>query len=382
MSASAAPGQQPALGSRGAADAEAQADVDKPEPSLGGFDFSLTLYDYSGLETSPEAYENMLGFTFEPSFALGKRLFKGRWAEELHLSGYWAVWSELVGNDARFRGATFNSPTVMNDAPEQVAIAQARAPAENTEYRFEGLSRRAATSDVFVTLDHDKVYVLPLLNVVLGADLRLTLPASAASFSAGLRFAPALGLSARREFGPVTVRYGARLVQFFYASTVAPVATDPDPVVVNGQEVQPFRPSTTDGFNPNRALQHRLIVSAALPKKFGVSFMYALFHTWLHAPTQCSVAGVPTADLCASGSTLNPSNRGQQLDGHYFNADLSYAVTDYLSLSLGLSTFRPVRLPNGAISNPFISINRNNFSTAYLSMSASAEALVSAVRTR
>jgi hypothetical protein len=78
--------------------------------------------------------------------------------------------------------------------------------------------------------------------------------------------------------------------------------------------------------------------------------------------------------MCAEQPRFGGSN---WRNDHWFLASVDWSRGP-VSLSLGLSTYRPLIETNGTLSQPFLELNRSNASTVYLSFSTSAEQLVDA----
>ena len=57
-------------------------------------------------------------------------------------------------------------------------------------------------------------------------------------------------------------------------------------------------------------------------------------------------------------------------------------ATSFFTVGLGLSTFQPLRQPDGTLANPFLRFNRDNHSSVYLSLALNAESLASAIKKR
>jgi hypothetical protein len=88
------------------------------------------------------------------------------------------------------------------------------------------------------------------------------------------------------------------------------------------------------------------------------------------------------ADVCADGLALGQVRRPAQRDSQWFMFEASWRATSWFTLGLGISTFQPSRSPNGEARNPFVSVDRNNYTTLFLSLSANAEALATAIKNK
>jgi hypothetical protein len=336
-------------------------------PPFAGFDLELTLTETSGVVFLPEAYANQLGVAFAPRYALGERWFRGRWAQPLSLSAAFLLSHELTGNDPRFRGGRFPSAALFQKEPDRLGLI---------EGQVDGTGRRLAPEDLSFSLAHPKIYELLGGAVVAHAELKVVLPTSGPSLLSGLLAAPSAALGARWTVGPVEVGYVLRGTQYFFSTPIAPIAPLMEPVIVNGQEVEPYRPSSSTSANPSFGLANALSVSAELPHRLSASVEYTLIHTVLSALLGCAVEGVPTADLCRDGAELGYVQTRGQRDSGAFAAEVGWRAQEGLALALGLSTFRPVRLPDGQLANPLWSLTRDNATTVYLSATFGAAALL------
>ena len=367
--------QQAAAPSNEPVPTETSAEVapDKPDvpARLGGFDLNLTLFNSSGVFFGAEGYTNTFTLWVAPSFAIGKRLFKNRWLEPLTVSARVPFEFEVVGNDARFRGTGFASPSLLS-SPEQLPITQAQQPPTG---QIDGPVHQAALlEDTWVAVSHPKLFTLPRAEIVFGAGMRFVLPTSAASRQAGLITAGSIGLFAERELGAFTLNYAVRPTKYFFTRSVPPLNSTPGTFTLNGQQQQTYEPGSTGVGNPNWGVIHGLSVGVKLPKGFALSAMYYLFHISPFHPSVCTVDGVPTADVCTDGKLVGDVRQGAMRTDQWFLAEVEWK-NPLFTAGLGISTYRPLENPDGTISQPFFVANRNNYTTVYLSLSASAEEL-------
>lgn len=348
--------------------------------TLKGFDLDVTLTESSGVVFASEAYENVLAVTLDPRFYLGKQLFKGGWAEPLSLSANLTVDGELAGNSGGYRGFSFASPALRRDAPETILFAQAAGDATATPPdSVDGTARRAVVSDLRLGLSHEKVLTIPVVGVEVAASARVVLPTSSYSRNIGLRAAPSLSAGLHRTLGRFELRWDLRGTYFFVSSTTAPVVGPSGTVIVGGLDVTPDRFASTGSPNSSHALVNTVSVAVELPANFSLAAEYSLSNLWKQPLGACTVDGVPTADVCRDGPALGMVQSLGQTDSQSFWLEAGWKMNAWGSLGLGLSTMRPVRAPNGLIANPFLQVNRDNYSSIYLSLYVNAEALASAL---
>ncbi len=346
---------------------------------------SLSLWEVSGITGGGESYQNQLALLLEPSLRLGTiwprapRLLRPlRLALELQLS------VELTGNDARFHGAQFASPTFLPGGPEAIAISGAGLAAQAAAGQIEGTGRRALLSDLWLGLSHGSLYTIPRLGVDLGGRLGLTLPTSAPSQNAGLRASLSFGLSLTRTFFKrLELSFALRHVQYFYRHATADVATlDPQLVMVNGRLEPLYVPQRSAELNPRFGFVNVFAAELELTKRLTLSASYSLTNTFTYALGPESVPGVPAADLCADGAAVAAASGGHAVacgsraerDTHWFQLHLELELWPALSLSLGLSTLQPVRHEGGPVSNPFLqTLPTANYTTLELGLSVDLE---------
>lgn len=351
-----------------AASAEVPSAKAEVPSTLGGFDLELALSEVSGLVFAPGAYENQLGLTLSPSYALGQRLWAGTFAESLTLAAELVLESELSGNDPRFRATSFATAALFRDSPERLPLLS---------YGVDGLNRQGLLSDLTLALTGAELATLPW-QLGLGASVRVVLPTSSSSRNRGLWAAPSASVQLEKKLSRLTLSWSLGGTVYLFSSASAQIARNPEPVEVNGLLVEPYQPPS-GAPNPSHGLSNVLSAAVELPREFSVSAQYALMHTWAHALSGCEVPGVPTADVCRDGALVGTVQKGLgQSDEHAFTLEVGVRPFGWGAFALGLSTYRPVRAPDGSIANPFLQLNRDNYSTVYLSFSVSAVQLLAA----
>jgi hypothetical protein len=343
---------------------------------LGGFDLHLTIFNSSGVYFGSEGYTNSFTLWLEPSFALGKRIAKGRWLEPLTISARVPFEFEVVGSDPRFRGTGFSSPTLFSN-PEQLPITQAQQPSSG---QVDGTVHQAALiEDTWLSVSHPKLFTVPKLGVVFGGGLRAVLPTSSSSRNAGLITAGSVGVFAEREFGPVEISYAVRPTKYFFSRPIPAISSTPGTFELNGKQEPTWQPGSTGVPNPDWAIVHGLSVDVKLPKGLSVSATYYLFHVSPNHPSTCTVEGVPTANVCLDGPLVGDVRHDAMRTDQWFLASIDWK-TPIVTAGLGLSTYRPLQDTNGKLAQPFFVSNRNNYTTVYLSLTFSAEELAQLIR--
>jgi hypothetical protein len=368
----AAPSEEPVPSEAVAQAPELKSAAEKPT-RLGGFDLGLTVFNSSGVYFGPEGYSNTLTFWLEPSFAVGKRFFKGSWFERLAVGARLPIEVELAGSDPRFRGSRFGNSQLIN-APESLPILAAQSPSSGN---VDGLAHHPVLlGDAWLSIAHGKLFRVPLLGVDVSSSLRMVLPTSLASRNAGLVSSLGLGLALERKFfDSLTVGYAVRPTKYFYSRTQGRIAALGTSVEINGRAESTWTPQSTGVANPSFGLINGFWAQLELPRGFALSLNYFLFNTRPYEVAGgCGAAGVPLSNLCTDGAQVGDARAGVWRNEHWFLGSVDYSHS-FWELSLGLSTFRPVNNPDGAISQPFFEANRNNYTTVYLSFAAHAEAL-------
>jgi hypothetical protein len=331
---------------------------------FGGFDLGLTSFLSSGVYFAPESYTLTLTVWLEPSWRLGAKFFKGSWFEGLTLAVRMPIETELTGSDARFRGTGYAAGAQFN-TPEGLAGLAPLAGVVDGPIRTPVI-----LGDLWVSLIQGNTLTIPGVGITLANSLRLALPTSLGSRNTGYLAGLSLGFIFDKSLGPVHLTYVFRPAKYFY-STSTPQRTGATTAVINGRTEELWRPPSTGISNPNFGLINGLSASVELPLGFSTSASYFLFNIMPFPLGECSVAGVPQA-TCSEQPKFGGS---QWRNDHWFLASVDWAKGP-VSLSLGLSTYKPINQPDGKISQPFIEANRNNATTLYLSFSTSAEQLV------
>jgi len=362
---------------------------------LKGFDLEVSIASSSGVYFTREAYTNTLSLAFDPSFAIGRRFFEGRWLEALTLGVHLPVEIELTGADPRFRGRGFRTAGLI-DTPEQAPIAEAQVPPPGQ------ISGAAADpvllGDTWLGITHGKLFEIPRAKINFGAGLRAVLPTSAASRNAGLITAASVGIFADRAFGPASVGYSVRPTKYFFTRSSPAIKPLNQPVLVNGQEIMPEVADSTGTFNPDWGIVHGLNAGVDLPADLSVSASYLLLHVAPLRPSTCLVDGVPLANTCDDGPAVGNLNPNALSHDQWFTFELAWKPK-LATVALGVSTYRPLFKTSGdprlgpegclsasaceattrkAVEQPFLSFDANNYTTLYLSITASAEQLAQA----
>ncbi len=339
---------------------------------LKGFDLSLTVFDSSGVFFGEGGYSNDFTLWLEPSWSFGKTFFKGSWFEHLSFSSRIPVETQLAGNDPRFNSRGYASRDVFITpgtlyTPESAAVARGQASGPR--------SNGALLGDMFLQLSHGHLFTVPVLGVTVSAAVRSLLPTSTGSRNAGFIASLGTGLVFERTFfDRLSLGYMVRPTYYFYSRTQGGISPLGTPVEINGNPEATWTPPSTGEANPRFMMLDGFWATVELPKGFSVSAMYFLFNTKPYDVTGgCNPAGVAGADVCRD-SLGRP---GAWRDEQWFlvSADFHHS---FWGLSLGVSTFRPLRNLDGTLAQPFFESNRNNYTTVYLSFSAHAEGIAAA----
>ncbi|MBL8919996.1 MAG: hypothetical protein JNJ54_14115 [Myxococcaceae bacterium] len=335
------------------------------EARFGGFDFGLTTFFSSGLFFAPESYTASLTFWLEPSWRFGAKLLPGTWFESMLLAVRLPVEVELTGSDARFRGASYVPGSFFNTQEGLAALSPQVGVVDGTA------RQPVILGDTWISLIQGKTLTIPVVGITLANSLRLALPTSLSSRNTGFISSLSLGFIFDKTLGPVHLTWVFRPAKYFYESAVSSKSRAPSTFMLNGRTETTAPPMTTGVANPDFGFINGLSTSVELPLGFSVSASYFLFNIMPYPLAPCVVAGVPQAD-CSEQPKFGGS---QWRNDHWFLFSVDWAKGP-VSLSLGLSTYRPINQPDGKPSQPFLEINRSNASTLYLSFTTSAEQLV------
>lgn len=341
------------------------------EMRFHGLDLGLTSYLSSGVYFAPESYTLTMTFWLEPSWRFGAKFFKDTWFEGLSLAARLPIELELTGSDGRFRGTAYTSGSFFNS---QEGLAQL-APQVGL---VDGTARTPVLlGDLWLSLIQGKTLTIPGVGVTLANSLRLALPTSQASRNTGSLGGLSLGFIFDKGLGPVHLTYVFRPAKYFYSRAVAEQTGATDTAVINGRTETLWRPPSTGVANPSFGFINGLSASVELPQGFSISSSYFLFNIMPFPLGDCAVQGVPQAN-CSEQPKFGGS---QWRNDHWFLASVDWTKGP-VSLSLGLSTYRPVNQLDGKLTQPFFESSRNNTTTLYLSFSTSAEQLVDSLAPR
>lgn len=346
----------------------------KPTDALhfGGLDLGVSLADVSGLYFHRESYYNVLNLQLDPSFALGRVLAGAEsWWAGLTIAARLPFEFELSSSEPGFRGTTFTSRQLYGN-PEGIPIAQAQAPGPG---QIEGAVRRPVrVNDMWLELAHGKLVTIPGVGVELSASLRGVIPTSSASRNQGLLTAPSLGLGLGRAFGPLELSYDGRFTKYFFTRTSPAIVGAQSTVLVNGKEEPTWRPGSTGTTNPDYGFVQGLTAALHLPKGFGLSVSYFLFHTRPLPLSGCAVPGVELANVCTDGPLVGPVVQNAWRHEQAFAASVDYDPGPF-ALSLGLATLRGLWASDGKVAQPFVFINAYNYTTVSLTVTSSPETI-------
>lgn len=335
------------------------------EARFGGFDLGLTSFFSSGVFFAPESYTASLTVWLEPSWRFGAKWLKGTWFESMLLAVRLPVELELTGSDPRFRGSRFANASLFTVPEGAAALAPQVGVVDGAAHT------PVILGDTWLSLIQGKTLTIPGVGITLANSLRVALPTSRGSLNTGFITSLSLGFIFDKQLGPVHLTYVSRPVKYFYARAVPELAGADTTVTVNGRTEETWRPPSTGIANPSFGLINGLSGSLELPRGFSLSASYFLFNTLPYPLAPCVVPGVAAAD-CSEQPRIGGS---QWRNDHWFLASVDWTKGP-VSLSLGLSTWRPVNQLDGDVSQPFFVVNRSNATTLYLSFSTSAEQLV------
>lgn len=345
--------QSPTAGAAGVA-------TETEDAKLKGFDLSLTVFNSSGVYFREGSYQNSLTFWFEPSYAFGRRFFKNTWFE--HLSVNLRIPMEVrLGDASSEYGGTTYAPQQNDAAPVFNPDVASLRPGGPTANRF-------LLRDIFVQLAHTHLFTIPVLRIDVMSSIRFGLPTSTLSQTQGFITSIGPGLIfERRFFDRLSLGYMVRPTKFFFSRTHGGIrafdSTSTD-----------WRPTSTGVANADFMILNGVWAALDIAGGFGVSANYFTFNTKPFANNGgCNPTDIYAVDLCADGAALG-NIQGQWRNDHWFLASLDYHRS-FWSLSLGISTYRPMLSDSGRPSQPFFDSSGNNFTSIYLSFSASAEGL-------
>jgi hypothetical protein len=351
----------------------------KGEDALKGFTLTLDLASTHRLNLEPENAEWVSSYGFKPGYKFGRHFSKNSIFKSLQLEAAFNLSNEIVGNNPRYRTSQFSDPNFFSKDLSYMAISDSvlsRSESDDVDRRVDGADRRIDYSDIVFTLKNS-FGKIPVLGVGVNASFSAAVPLSLASINAGLltKFDYGVGMTRSFKIGgrPLILAYNFVFSHYLYEYETKGIDYLDSSVEINDQEY--------DTYNYNSATRNN---EFAFTNMFSVVFLpiknvsvvaaYSMLTMRTHDFSQCmyTTPDGSVIDVCASTSEVrgyDDGGRGQR-DYQMFVVQAAYNVLPYLNLSLALQSVTPQLKPNSQdYQQPFLSFNRNNYSSVMFKLS-------------
>lgn len=364
-----------------------EVDTTKTEkPLWNGFTANIGLSSNHVLNAEPENVNWVTSYSIRAGWKMGRVLFpENKHLKPLSLSASFSLSNEIMGNDPRYRSQYFNDTELYTNNLSYLGVSDSilnRSEAENLDRRVSGTQRRIDYSDINIKLSHGSLFTIPTAEIKVSGTTGFLIPTSLTSQNVGLNTKWDTSLNFARSFKvggqDLSVSYGLTFTYYFYKYKTAYIQHLGDPVLVNGVPTDTISNESVSRTN-EFGFTNMFSVSYDITSKIGVSMSYGLLTLRTHQFDNCNyiTPSGEVIDVCQTTNDVrgyDPGSRGRR-DFQMFSAGVSYNPLDYLSFDLSLNTFTPQRKPNSTdYQQPFLSFNRNNYSSLMLSLNYSLDA--------
>lgn len=351
----------------------------KGQDALKGFTLTLDLASTHRLNLEPENAEWVSSYGFKPGYKFGHHFSKKSMFKTLQLEAAFNLSNEIVGNNPRYRTSQFSDPNFFSKDLSYMALSDSvlsRSEADDVDRRVDGAERRIDYSDIVFTLKNSFGNI-PVLDVGVNASFSAAVPLSLASINAGLLTKLDYGVGLIKSFRlggrPVIFAYNFTLSHYLYEYETKGIDYLDSSVEISGQEYDTY--NYNSGARNNEFAFTNMFSAVFMPvKNVSVVAAYSLLTMRTHEFSQCmyTTPDGNLIDVCASTSEVrgyDDGGRGQR-DYQMFVVQAAYSVLPYLKLSLALQTVTPQLKPNSQdYQQPFLSFNRNNYSSVMFKLS-------------
>lgn len=351
--------------------------------ALKGLTFSIGLGSTHRMNLEPENAQWVSSYQFNLGYKLGQELFGKGWMKPVSLSGSFSLSNELMGNDPRYRSPYFSSTGLYTADMSTLALYDSvytRTESANTPRVVSGAQKRPDYSDVVLTLVQPAIFKIPGAKIDISGSFAVTIPTSLTSRNTGLKtkLDYSLGFSRTFKFGSMSlgIEYGFGFTHYLFDYETASYESLDQPIYVNGSEIDGYAVNQSAVRNTEFGFTNSLSVMFSPMKNLSFSAMYGILTMRTYNYSDCNYTTpdglvVNVCDTTNDVRGYDDGGRGRR-DYQMFSLGASYKVLDYLSLSLTLSTFTPQLKPNTEeYQQPFLSLNRNNYSSVMFKVSYS-----------
>jgi hypothetical protein len=361
------------------------------KPHWHGFSLSLGLGSNHVLNAEPENANWSTSYSLRAGWKLGKMLFsENKHLKPLMLSASFSFSNEIMGNDPRYRSQFFNDTELYTNNLSYLGVNDSilsRAEADALDRRVDGTQRRLDYSDINITLAHGSLFTIPGAGIEVSGSMGFLIPLSLTSRNVGLNTKWDTGLDFSRTFKvggrDLTLSYGITFSYYFYKYKTALINHMSEPVLVNGIPVDTIENESVARMN-EFGFTNMFSVGYSPAKKVNLSVAYGLLTLRSYKLDNClyTTPSGEVIDVCASTTDVrgyDPGGRGRR-DYQMFSAGVTYKALDYLTLGLTLNSFTPQLKANTEdYQQPFLSFDRNNYSSLMFNISYSVDAFYNKV---
>jgi len=355
------------------------------KPHWKGFSLNLGLGSNHVLNAEPENANWSTSYSIRAGWKLGRMLFsENKHLKPLSLSASFSMSNEIMGNDPRYRSQYFNNTDLYTNNLSYLGVSDSilsRAEAEDLDRRVDGTQRRLDYSDINLTLAHGSIFTIPGAKIDISGSMGFLIPLSLTSTNAGLntKWDTTLNFSRGFKVGgrDLSVSYSFGFTYYFYKYKTSTISHMSEPITVNGIEYDTLENESISRTN-EFGFTNMFSVDFSPIKKLNLSVGYGLLTLRSQSFDNClyTTPSGEVIDVCATTNDVrgyDPGARGRR-DFQMFSAGATYQVLDYLTLGLSLSSFTPQLKANTQdYQQPFLSFDRNNYSSIMFNVSYSVD---------
>jgi hypothetical protein len=349
---------------------------------MHGFTLGFGFNSSHRMNVEPDNAEWITSYAINAGWKLGQVLAPKTWFKNLGLSAAFNFSNEIVGNSSKYRSGFYSDPNFFSKDLSYLGIGDSvltSSESADIDRRVDGSEKRIDYSDIVVTLAHGKMGTIPGLGVGVRGSISGTIPLSLASTNAGLltKFDYSVGLSKTFKFNKMSLSlsYGLTLSHYIYDYATKGISSIDQDIYVNDQPIDSY--DYNSGTRNNEYAFTNMVSFAFSPmKKLTIMGTYGLLTMRTYNFTNCdyTTPDGTVIDLCQTTTDVrgyDDGGRGRR-DYQMFSLGVSYGVLDYLTLSMMLSTFTPqLKATTDEYQQPFISLDRNNYSSLMFKVSYS-----------
>jgi len=373
----------------GSSEVEVKKEVDKTKtekPLWNGFTANIGLSSNHVLNAEPENVNWVTSYSIRAGWKMGRVLFpENKHLKPLSLSASFSLSNEIMGNDPRYRSQYFSDTELYGHNLSYLGVSDSilsRSEAENLDRRVSGAQRRVDYSDINIKLSHGSLFTIPNADIKVSGAMGFLIPTSLTSRNVGLNTKWDTTLNFARSFKvggkDLSLSYGLTFTYYFYKYKTAYIEHMGEPVLVNGVPYDTI-PNESVSRTNEFGFTNMFGVEYEFLKDWSVSMSYGLLTLRTNQFDSCNYT-TPTGEVIDVCQTTNdvrgydPGSRGRR-DFQMFSAGVSYNALNYLSFELSLSSFTPQRKPNSQdYQQPFLSFDRNNYSSIMFKINYSVDA--------